>query len=103
MSDSARIPFIHRTRNKPPGVRFYSDQVVVDMADGRSIAMPLHFFSKLQTASDAQRQEHRLHHVSVDWEALDEGIDMIAMLTGLCIGDVSQPTDALKPAKAAAT
>ena len=102
MSEEA-IPFIHRTRNKPIGVRFSDEHVSIDMADGRIICMPLYFFPKLHTATEGQRRNYRLHHVSVRWEELDEGIDLIAMLTGLYIGDIPRPEEILAPAEAAVT
>ena len=83
MAETEKTPFIHRTRNKPVRVRFIEENVIIDLADGRAIVMPLYFFPRLEAASDAQRKDYRLHHVSVSWEELDEGIDLIAMLTGL--------------------
>ena len=96
-------PFIHRTRNKPVAVRFTDEHVLIDMADGRAISMPLYFFPSLLTASDSQRQNYQLHHVSVRWEELDEGIDLIAMLTGLYIGDIARPETAPEQLDAAIT
>ena len=96
-------PFIHKTRNKPTGVRFTGEFAIIDLADGRAIGMPLYFFPWLQAASDAQRHDYQLYHVSVNWEDLGEGIDMIAMLTGLYIRDKPQPEEAIEPASAAAT
>ena len=99
MTESERIPFIHRTRNKPASVRFTEKHVLIDLADGRAIAMPLCFFPRLEAASDAQRQDYQLHHVSVRWEELDEGIDLIAMLTGLY---TESETESVAPAVSAA-
>ena len=72
-------------------------------ADGRAIGMPLYFFPWLQAASDAQRHDYQLYHVSVNWEDLGEGIDMIAMLTGLYIKDKPKPERAPAAQEAAAT
>ncbi len=100
MAEIEKTPFIHRTRNKPIRVRFSETNVIVDLADGRAVAMPLYFFPRLETATDAQRQNYQLHHVSVRWEELDEGIDLIAMLTGLYTE--SEPVT-VAPAVSAAT
>ncbi len=83
MTEEEKTPFIHRTRNKPQRVRFTDESILIDLADGRAIASPLRFFPRLEAATDAQRKNYQLHHVSVNWEELDEGIDLIAMLTGL--------------------
>lgn len=83
MAEKEKAPFIHRTRNKPQNVRFTEEFVIIDLADGRAISAPLRFYPRLQAASDSQRENYQLHHVSVNWEELDEGIDLIAMLTGL--------------------
>lgn len=100
MSETEKAPFIHRTRNKPISVRFSEKCVTIDLADGRAIAMPLYFFPRLETASDEQRENYRLHHVSVHWEELDEGIDLIAMLTGLYTESATEP---MMPAASATT
>ena len=91
MAENEKTPFIHRTRNRPQNVRFTDEFVIVDLADGRAIASPLSFFPRLQAASDSQRKKYQLHHVSVNWEELDEGIDLIAMLTGLYREPVPEP------------
>ena len=96
-------PIIHRKRNRPTGVRFTDESVFIDLADGRAIGMPLYFFPWLQAASDAQRHDYQLYHVSVNWEDLGEGIDMIAMLTGLYIKDKPKPERAPAAQEAAAT
>ena len=83
MSEIENTPFVHRTRNKPQRVTFSNDSIIIDLADGRAISMPLDFYPRLKTASRSQREKYQLHHVSVNWHELDEGIDLIAMLTGL--------------------
>ena len=103
MQKDSMTPFIHRTRNKPVALTFTDEHIKIEVADGRIICMPLYFFPKLQTATNAQRLNYRLHHVSVHWEELDEGIDMIAMLTGLYIGDIVQPEAAPERLEAAVT
>jgi hypothetical protein len=91
MTKNEKTPFIHRTRNRPQNVRFTDEFVIIDLADGRAIASPLSFFPRIQAASDSQRKKYQLHHVSVNWEELDEGIDLIAMLTGLYREPVPEP------------
>ena len=76
-------PVIHDERNRPTGVTFTEKRVVIALADGRTIGMPLYFFPWLQSATAEQRRDFQLGAWSVYWEALDEGIDLIAMISGM--------------------
>ena len=76
-------PVTHDTRNEPQSVRFTDTHVMVELSDGRIIGMPLHFFPLLEAASDDERQNYRLGSCDVYWEAIDDGIDLKAMLSGL--------------------
>ena len=76
-------PIIHTERNSASNVRFAEDRVAIDLADGRTLVMPLDFFPWLQAASDSQRENHIRIGLNIYWEELDEGIDLTAMLTGL--------------------
>ena len=68
------------------------------MSDGRILGLPLYYFPWLQNASDAQRQNYQLNYFTVDWEDMDEGIDMVAMLTGLYTKDKPRPKEAIEQA-----
>jgi len=96
-----KIPFIHSTRNDAQRVRFQNDFVWIDLADGRVIGLPLFWFPWLHSATEAQRGSYDLHGDSIYWEELDEGIDLVAMLTGLYIKDKPRPAEAIEPASAA--
>ncbi len=98
-----KIPFVNDDRCAPQAVRFTGSHVIIDMADGRNLGLPLTFFPWLQNATDAQRQNYQLNYFTVDWEELDEGIDMVAMLTGLYINEMPRPKDATEPVRVAAT
>ena len=100
MSEIEKTPYVHRTRNKPQRVRFTKECVTIDLADGRAISVPLDFYPRLKAATESQRENYRLYHVSVNWEELDEGIDLIAMLTGLY---AETKTERVLPATKAAT
>ena len=78
-----QIPFVHDDRCAPKAVPFTDSHVVIEMTDGRSLGIPLYFFPWLRHATEAQRQNYTLNYFTVDWEDLDQGIDMVAMLTGL--------------------
>lgn len=101
MAEIEMIPFVHRTRNKPQRVTFANDLAIIDLADGRAISVPLDFYPRLKAATSSQRENYQLNHVSVNWEELDEGIDLIAMLTGLY--PEAEPAEVLPKAKAATT
>lgn len=96
-----KIPFVHDERCAPLAARFTESHIVIEMADGRILGLPLYFFPWLQKASDTQRQNFQLNTFTVDWEDLDQGIDMVAMLTGLYIKDKPRPIEAIERASAA--
>ncbi|MDE2747635.1 MAG: DUF2442 domain-containing protein [Chloroflexota bacterium] len=98
-----KIPFVHDDRCAPRAVRFTESHLMIEMADGRILGLPLYYFPWLLNASDAERQNFQLNYFTVDWEELDEGIDMVAMLTGLYINDKSRPREAVERESAAAT
>ncbi|MDE2747637.1 MAG: DUF2442 domain-containing protein [Chloroflexota bacterium] len=76
-------PVIHDTRNEPQGLSFTDSHVMVELADGRIIGVPLHFFPLLKAASDEERRNFKLGACDVYWEDIDDGIDLTAMLSGL--------------------
>ena len=82
-SDLYLEPVIHDTRNEPQRVNFTETHVMVELADGRIIGVPLHFFPLLEAASDEERQNYKLGACDIYWEDVDDGIDLTAMLSGL--------------------
>ena len=96
-------PVIHDTRNEPQGVKFTDEHVIIDLADGRAIGMPLYFFPWLRDASDDERNDCQLYPFSVYWHNLDEGIDIIAMISGMYMKDMPRPEAAIENAQATAT
>lgn len=98
-----KIPFVHDDRCAPQAVRFTESHIMIEMADGRILGLPLYYFPWLHNASEAQRRNFQLNYFTVDWEELDEGIDMVAMLTGLYIKDKPRPAEAVERESAATT
>ena len=96
-----KIPFVHDDRCAPAAVRFTDLQVIIEMTDGRSLGLPLYFFPWLQNATEAQRQNYQLNYYTVDWEDMDEGIDMVAMLTGLYVKEMPRPAQVIESTAAA--
>jgi hypothetical protein len=59
-------------------VTFVDDSVSVSFSDGRSVAVPLRFFPRLQAASSAEREQWQLigRGLGVHWEPLDEDLSV---------------------------
>lgn len=87
---------INESRNVPRSVTFTDEHVSIHLADGRIISIPLDFFPLLKSATDEERQNYQLHRFSVDWEDIDDGIDITAMLTGLYIEPRKEYLDSLE-------
>ena len=61
-------PVVHPTRYTPVAVEFTDEYVMISLADGRILGMPLYFFPWLQGANETQRQDYQLYGCSVYWE-----------------------------------
>jgi hypothetical protein len=73
---------------KPTGVRFDADSMWVDLADGRTVGVPLAWFPRLLHGTTEQREQVRLSSRGLHWEALDEDISVAGLLAGL--GDLAK-------------
>jgi hypothetical protein len=67
----------------PKAVRFDDDAFWVDVADGRTIGVPLAWFPRLLFASPEQRALFELSPLGIHWDALDEDILVEALFQGL--------------------
>jgi hypothetical protein len=63
----------------------------VDLADGRTIGVPLAWFPRLLNASSAQRQNVELSRIGLHWDEIDEDISIAGLLAGR--GDVTKQTE----------
>lgn len=75
------------TIEAPPravGVRCSHDQLTVDLADGRTISVPLVWFPRLVLGTDSQRQAFELmgSGTGIHWPDLDEDISVAGLLAG---------------------
>jgi Protein of unknown function (DUF2442) len=63
-------------------VRFVRAHVVLDLADGRAVPFPLHWFSILEAATTAEREHFAISmdHQQVYWPELDEDMNVTALL-----------------------
>lgn len=69
-------------------VRFDDDNMWVDLADGRVIAVPLAWFPRLLCATPEQRALVITSSRGLHWEALDEDISVDGLLAG--VGDLGR-------------
>lgn len=68
-------------------VRFDSDNMWVDLSDGRTLGVPLAWFPRLLRSTEEQRQQVRVSSRGLHWPELDEDISVAGLLAGL--GDQS--------------
>jgi len=68
-------------------VRFDEDTMWVDLADGRTLGVPLAYFPRLLNASPSERAKCVLSGggTGLHWDGLDEDISVPALLLG--VGD----------------
>jgi hypothetical protein len=66
----------------PSAVHFDDARLIVDLADGRTIAVPLAWFPRLLHATPEQRSRVQLSARGLHWEALDEDISVDGLLAG---------------------
>lgn len=68
-------------------IRFDSDTMWVELADGRQMGVPLAYFPRLLNATEAQREEYVISGggTGLHWDDLDEDISVRALVMG--IGD----------------
>jgi hypothetical protein len=65
-------------------VRFDAETLVVDLADGRTISVPLAWYPRLLTASEAERGHWELSGAGfgIHWPDLDEDLSTEGLLRG---------------------
>ncbi|MFI5386190.1 MAG: DUF2442 domain-containing protein [Fimbriimonadales bacterium] len=72
----------HKMAALATDVAFTDHEMIVCLADGRSITVPLEWFPRLRDASPENRSKWRLigDGIGISWEALDEDISVPALL-----------------------
>lgn len=63
----------------------------VDLADGRTIGVPLAWFPRLLNASSTQRETVELSRIGLHWDEIDEDISIAGLLAGR--GDVTKQAE----------
>jgi len=68
-------------------IEFRADSMWVELADGRTLGVPLAYFPRLLAASDTERSDFVISGggTGLHWEALDEDISIEGLLLG--VGD----------------
>ena len=71
------------------GVTASDEALIVDLADGRTITVPLAWFPRLAHGTPAERANWRLigGGVGIHWPDLDEDISVESLLTGRRSGE----------------
>ena len=70
-------------------VHVSADTLNVDLADGRSIAVPVEWYPRLANGSDAERNNWRFigRGEGIHWPDLDEDVSVENLLTGARSGE----------------
>lgn len=63
-------------------VSFDTDKMWVDLADGRTIGVPLMWFPRLLRGTVAQREDYFISPTGLHWNGLDEDISVAGLLAG---------------------
>jgi len=70
------------TTPEPVRVSVTDDTLSVDLADGRSIAVPLGWFPRLRHGTPLERAKYELGRNGIHWPDLDEDIPIAGLLNG---------------------
>jgi len=86
-------------------VRFTKTTLVVDLADGRSIAVPLTWYPRLLNATPTQRANWQIAGAGygIHWPDLDEDLSTEGLLRGAPAPAANQPQTTTRPKKTTTT
>jgi hypothetical protein len=91
MSTSARASEAREPRREPraSGVSVTDDALVIELSDGRTLAVPLVWYPRLLHGTAAERADWRLigEGEGIHWEALDEDLSVEGLLAGRSSGE----------------
>ena len=63
-------------------IRFDASTMWVELADGRTLSVPLGRFPRLLVATPGQLADCDIGHYGLHWEAIDEDISIEGLLAG---------------------
>jgi hypothetical protein len=69
---------------KAKQVRVTADEILLDLADGRRLAVPVAWFHRLLNATELQRQNFELlgDGIGIHWPDIDEDLSVAGLLRG---------------------
>ena len=69
---------------KAVGVHFTAETLIVDLADGRTVSVPLAWYPRLENATPAQRRNWQLSGAGygIHWPDVDEDLSVHGLLAG---------------------
>lgn len=78
------LPGMPNLEARAVSLSFADDRMLLQLADGREVSVPLAWFPRLQQATEAQRAHYRLMGTGegIHWEDLDEDLS-VPLLLGL--------------------
>jgi Protein of unknown function (DUF2442) len=72
----------HGMNTSAESVCFDDNSMWVELADGRTLGIPLPWFPRLLHATPEQRQKFELSVSGIHWDELDEDISVAGLLAG---------------------
>jgi hypothetical protein len=77
-------------------VRISADSLTVDLADGRSIRVPIAWYPRLAAGTEAERNNWRFigRGEGIHWPDLDEDVSIASLLRGAHSGESKRSFDA---------
>ena len=83
---------IDSAASRATAVRLTEDSLVVDLADGRTVSVPLAWYPRLLHGSPLERANHRFigEGEGIHWPDLDEDISVENILAGRMSGESSK-------------
>ncbi len=83
---------IDSAASRATAVRLTEDSLVVDLADGRTVSVPLAWYPRLLQGSSDERAHHRFigQGEGIHWPDLDEDISVENILAGRASGEGSK-------------
>jgi len=80
---------IDSAASRATAVRLTDDTLIVDLADGRTVSVPLTWYPRLLQGSTEERANHRFigEGEGIHWPDLDEDVSVENMLAGRVSGE----------------
>jgi hypothetical protein len=78
----SQAEYIPREEDRPVAVEIGDDMLRVTLQDGRMIATPLEWYSRLVNATPEQRRNYELGFAGIHWPDIDEDLSVNGMLKG---------------------